>query len=78
MDRTGTSGTDTRSYCSGFKQTHVRGIHETSFTVDFYYDDLQPDGVERQSSRVLVPGFAWACYDVDDPPFPRRGNIATM
>lgn len=77
MDRTDTSGTDTRSYRSGFKQTRVRGIYETSFTVDFYYDDLRPDGAERQLSKALVPGFSWTRRDVDDPLFPRRGNIIT-
>ncbi|WP_316654576.1 autotransporter assembly complex protein TamA [Ralstonia condita] len=77
MDRTDTSGTDTRSYRSGFKQTRVRGIYETSFTVDFYYDDLRPEGAERQLSKALVPGFAWTRRNVDDPLFPRRGNIIT-
>ena len=77
MDRTDTSGTETRSYRSGFKQTRVRGIYETSFTVDFYYDDLRPEGAERQLSKALVPGFAWTRRDVDDPLFPRRGNIIT-
>jgi len=77
MDRTNTSGTDTRSYRAGIKQTRVRGIYETSFTVDFYDDDLRPEGAPRQLSKALVPGFAWTRRDVDDPLFPRRGNIIT-
>ncbi|WP_296223596.1 autotransporter assembly complex protein TamA [Ralstonia sp. UBA689] len=77
MDRTDTSGTDTRSYRSGFKQTRVRGIYETSFTIDYYYDDLRPEGAARQLSKALVPGFAWTRRNVDDPLFPRRGNIIT-
>jgi translocation and assembly module TamA len=77
MDRTNLSGTDTRSYRSGLKQTRVRGIYETSFTVDYYYDDLRPEGAARQLSKALVPGFAWTRRDVDDPLFPRRGNIIT-
>lgn len=77
LDRTNLSGTDTRSYRSGFKQTRVRGIYETSFTIDFYYDDLRPDGAARELSKALVPGFAWTRRDVDDPLFPRRGNILT-
>lgn len=77
LDRTNLSGTDTRSYRSGFKQTRVRGIYETSFTIDYYYDDLRPEGAARELSKALVPGFAWTRRDVDDPLFPRRGNILT-
>jgi len=67
--------TDLTSWRAGLKRSRSRDKYDTTFSLDFYYDDLLPFGEPAQISKALVPAFAWTRRDVDNPVFPRRGNV---
>lgn len=67
--------TDLTSYRAGLKRSRSREKYDTTVSLDFYYDDLFPFGQPHQYSKALVPAFAWTRRDVDNPVFPRRGNV---
>ncbi len=67
--------TDLTSLRTGLKRSRSREKYDTTLSLDYYYDSLQPYGEEAQLSRALVPAFAWTRRDVDNPVFPRRGNV---
>jgi translocation and assembly module TamA len=67
--------TDTTSWRAGLKRSRSRERYDVTMSLDFYYDDLLPVGQEHQLSKALVPAFAWTRRDVDNPEFPRRGNV---
>jgi translocation and assembly module TamA len=67
--------TDLTSWRAGLKRSRSRDKYDTTFSLDFYYDDLMPFGEPAQISKALVPAFAWTRRDVDNPVFPRRGNV---
>lgn len=69
--------TDVTSYRAGLKRSRSREKYDTTVSLDFYYDKLVPYGQAAQYSKALVPAFAWARRDVDNPVFPRRGNVIT-
>ncbi|MGO4153320.1 autotransporter assembly complex protein TamA [Cupriavidus sp. YAF13] len=67
--------TDLTSLRTGLKRSRSREKYDTTISLDYYYDNLQPFGEANQLSRALVPAFAWTRRDVDNPVFPRRGNV---
>lgn len=75
IDRTDLEGVDLRSARIGVKRARTRERYDTAIALDFYHDDLRPETGTRQVSKALVPSYSWTRRDVDDPLFPRRGNI---
>ncbi|WP_419187199.1 autotransporter assembly complex protein TamA [Cupriavidus necator] len=67
--------TDTTSLRAGLKRSRSRERYDITTSLDFYYDKLEPEGQPSQISKALVPAFAWTRRDVDNPVFPRRGNV---
>ncbi|WP_373378371.1 autotransporter assembly complex family protein [Cupriavidus nantongensis] len=67
--------TDTTSLRAGLKRSRSREKYDVTTSLDFYYDKLLPVGQAGQISKALVPAFAWTRRDVDNPVFPRRGNV---
>ena len=67
--------TDTTSLRAGLKRSRSREKYDVTTSLDFYYDKLLPEGQPAQISKALVPAFAWTRRDVDNPVFPRRGNV---
>ncbi|WP_369796401.1 autotransporter assembly complex family protein [Cupriavidus sp. amp6] len=67
--------TDTTSLRAGLKRSRSREKIDVTTSLDFYYDKLVPEGQAAQISKALVPAFAWTRRDVDNPVFPRRGNV---
>ncbi|WP_265919468.1 autotransporter assembly complex protein TamA [Cupriavidus nantongensis] len=67
--------TDTTSLRAGLKRARSREKYDVAMSLDFYYDKLLPIGQASQISKALVPAFAWTRRDVDNPVFPRRGNV---
>ncbi|WP_426989875.1 autotransporter assembly complex protein TamA [Cupriavidus sp. 30B13] len=67
--------TDLTSLRTGLKRSRSREKYDTTLSLDYYYDNLQPYGEQAQLSHALVPAFAWTRRDVDNPVFPRRGNV---
>lgn len=74
-DRTLVEGTDQRSMQFGIKRARSLDKYDWAYTLDYYDDQLRPDNGPVSYTHALVPGFSWTRRDVDDPIFPRRGNI---
>ncbi|WP_458214991.1 autotransporter assembly complex protein TamA [Paracidovorax citrulli] len=67
--------TDTTSWRAGLRRSRSLDRIDTTLSLDFFYDDLQPYGQPRQLSQALVPQYAWTRRNVDNEIFPRRGNV---
>lgn len=67
--------TDQTSWRAGLKRSRSREKYDVTTSLDFYYDNLTPVGQPSQISKALVPALAWTRRDVDNPVFPRRGNV---
>jgi translocation and assembly module TamA len=86
-ERTTLQGIDLRSLRAGLKRARSREKYDIAYTLDYYRDELlQLSGVPLPSGTVaepgkhqaLVPGFSWTRREVDNPIFPRRGNVVAL
>ncbi|MBB3210815.1 translocation and assembly module TamA [Herbaspirillum sp. Sphag1AN] len=87
LEHTTSEGIDLRSLQTGIKRTRNGELYDTTYSLIYYRDALeQASGAALPSNTVvtpgkhqaLVPGFAWARRNVDDPIFPRSGNLFTV
>lgn len=86
-DRTTLEGVDLRTFHTGIKRARTGELYDTTYSLTYYRDELQQQNgatlptdtiITQGLHRALVPGFAWARRNVDDPIFPRRGNMLTL
>lgn len=86
-DRTTLEGVDLRSQQLGFKRARTGEFYDTAYSLTYYRDELNQENgatlpantiVSPGKHRALVPGFAWARRNVDNPIFPRKGNLLTL
>jgi len=86
-ERTKLEGIDLRSLQAGLKRSRTGDRYDTTYSLTYYRDQMtQENGatvpsdvvVSPGSHQALVPGFAWARRDVDDPIFPRQGNLLNL
>lgn len=87
MERTRLEGVDLRSLRAGIKRARTGELYDTAYTLTYYRDELQQENgatlpantiVSQGKHQALVPGFSWARRNVDDPIFPRQGNLLTI
>ncbi len=87
FERTTLQGIDLRSLRAGVKRARSRDKYDLAYTLEYYRDELQqlsgvplPSGTvaEPGKHQALVPGVSWARRDVDNPIFPRRGNVVAL
>ena len=87
MERTRLEGVDLRSLRTGIKRARTGEFYDTAYTLTYYRDQLQQENgatlpadtvVSQGTHQALVPGFSWARRNVDDPIFPRKGNLLTL
>ncbi|AYR23690.1 autotransporter assembly complex protein TamA [Herbaspirillum rubrisubalbicans] len=86
-DRTQLEGVDLRSQQVGFKRARTGENYDTTYSLTYYRDELSQENgaalpantvVTPGKHRALVPGFAWSRRRVDNPIFPRQGNLLTL
>jgi translocation and assembly module TamA len=86
LDRTTLQGVDLRNFRLGIDKSRSGELYDTSYMLTYYRDELkQDDGAVLPNQNVtspgkhqaLVLGFKWARRDVDNPIFPRRGDLLT-
>lgn len=86
-ERTTLKGIDLRDLRIGVKRARSLEKYDTAYTLDYYFDALKqidntplpPGAIDLPGKhRALVPGFAWARRNVDDPIFPRSGNVVAL
>lgn len=87
FDRTTLQGIDLRSGRVGLKRARSRENIDLAYTLDYYRDRLQqlsgvplPSGTVAQPGQhqALVPAVSWTRRAVDNPIFPRRGNVVAL
>ncbi len=59
----------------GVQRSRSRQNIDTTYSLTFYDDRLTQNEPNPSTARALVPAWSWVRRDVDDPLFPRRGNI---
>ncbi|OJA41863.1 hypothetical protein BGV47_02555 [Burkholderia ubonensis] len=74
---TNTDVSDTRIYSArvGVQRTRTGQYIDYAYSLMFYQDRLKQNGAGPTMSRALVPQWAWTRRNVDDPLFPRSGNL---
>ncbi|EJN02057.1 autotransporter assembly complex family protein [Herbaspirillum sp. YR522] len=86
-ERTRLEGIDLRTLQTGIKRARTGEHYDTTYSLTYYRDQLtQENGTTLPANTVvspgthqaLVPGFAWARRNVDNPIFPRHGNLLTL
>ncbi|WP_347556105.1 autotransporter assembly complex family protein [Robbsia sp. KACC 23696] len=73
--RTDTEGTVIYSLRTGFQRARSLQNYDYSYSLLYYQDRLEQNSGAPTVSRALVPAWAWARRNVDDPMFPRSGNL---
>jgi translocation and assembly module TamA len=74
---TNTNVSDTRIYSARVGVQRMRSLQniDTTFALLLYADRLTQNLGPPTSSRALVPSWQWVRRNVDDPLFPRSGNL---
>ncbi len=74
---TNTNVSDTRIYSArvGLQRTRTGQFIDYSYSLMYYQDRLDQNAAGPTTSRALVPQWAWTRRNVDDPLFPRSGNL---
>lgn len=74
---TNTNVSDTRIYSARAGVQRSRSLQniDTTFSLLFYADRLTQNFGPPTTSRALVPSWQWVRRNVDDPLFPRSGNL---
>src|SRR5690606_33894051 len=84
VERTTLEGVELNSRRVGVRRTTLTDTRDHTFSVEYYRDELEqlsgaplPPGtvVEPGAHQALLLGYALARRNVDNPRFPRRGNI---
>ncbi|MCG1017679.1 autotransporter assembly complex protein TamA [Mycetohabitans sp. B4] len=76
--RTDVSGTDIHSARVGAQRTRTSQNIDYNYQVLFYLDRLDQNSAGPTVSRALVPAWLWTRRNVDDPVFPRAGNLLRL
>lgn len=74
---TNTDVSDTRIFSArvGVQRTRTGQFIDYAYSLMFYQDRLKQNGAGPTMSHALVPQWAWTRRNVDDPLFPRSGNL---
>lgn len=74
---TSTDVSDTRIYSArlGVQRTRTAQFIDYAYSIQYYVDRLDQNAAGPTTSRALVPQWSWTRRNVDDPLFPRSGNL---
>ncbi|MBB3000868.1 translocation and assembly module TamA [Paraburkholderia tropica] len=74
---TTTDVSDTRIYSlrAGVQRTRTSQNIDYAYSLLYYQDRLDQNAGPPTTSRALVPQWSWTRRNVDDPLFPRSGNL---
>ncbi|MFC5430303.1 autotransporter assembly complex family protein [Paraburkholderia denitrificans] len=77
---TTTDVSDTRIYSfrSGLQRTRTSQNIDYSYALLYYQDRLYQNVGAPTMARALVPSWGWTRRNVDDPLFPRSGNVVRL
>lgn len=74
---TSTDVSDTHIYSArlGLQRTRTAQFIDYAYSLQYYIDRLDQNAAGPATSRALVPQWSWTRRNVDDPLFPRSGNL---
>lgn len=74
---TSTNVSDTRIYSAriGLQRARTAQFIDYTYSLQYYADRLDQNAAGPTTSHALVPQWAWTRRNVDDPLFPRSGNL---
>ncbi len=74
---TNTNVSDTRIYSAraGVQRTRSLQNIDTTYSILFYDDRLTQNAAPPSTTHAIVPAWQWVRRNVDDPLFPRSGNL---
>lgn len=74
---TNTQVSDTRIYSAraGLERTRTAQFIDYAYSLQYYADRLDQNASGPTTSHALVPQWSWTRRNVDDPLFPRKGNL---
>ncbi|GLU35427.1 autotransporter assembly complex protein TamA [Trinickia caryophylli] len=74
---TSTDVSDTHIYSAriGLQRTRTAQFIDYAYSLQYYIDRLDQNAAGPVTSRALVPQWSWTRRNVDDPLFPRSGNL---
>ena len=69
------SGTNIYSARAGLQRTRTAQFIDYAYSIQYYADRLDQNAAGPTTSHALVPQWSWTRRHVDDPLFPRKGNL---
>jgi len=69
------AGTRIYSARAGLQRTRTAQFIDYAYSIQYYADRLDQNAVGPTTSHALVPQWSWTRRNVDDPLFPRKGNL---
>jgi translocation and assembly module TamA len=87
LERSTLEGVELRSLRAGIRRSRTREKIDIAYSIDYFLDELLltsgaplPPNTPITPGRhqALVPAVAWTRRNVDDPVFPREGNIISL
>lgn len=75
---TDVSDTNIYSLRAGVQRTRTSQNIDYAYSLLYYQDRLYQNAAPPSMARALVPQWSWTRRDVDDPLFPRSGNVVRV
>ncbi|PTB19665.1 hypothetical protein C9I57_17580 [Trinickia symbiotica] len=72
---TNVSGTRIYSARAGLQRTRTSQFIDYAYSIEYYSDRLDQNTAGPTTSHALMPQWSWTRRHVDDPLFPRSGNL---
>lgn len=69
------SDTNIFSLRAGLQRTRTAQFIDYTYSIQYYADRLDQNATGPTTSHALVPQWSWTRRNVDDPLFPRKGNL---
>jgi translocation and assembly module TamA len=69
------SGTRIYSARAGLQRARTAQFIDYNYSIEYYADRLDQNASGPTTSHALVPQWSWTRRNVDDPLFPRKGNL---